>query len=132
MMMCSLINFYDIRLKKNERVAEVSFWFSISIIFVLLLALICIFIKVWRLSKNLNIESVNQFNLNYSQLTDGLKDQPSKIIYFWQPLKFLRWVLTLIILLTLRSSPEIQTLTLLVISHIYQCMIASIKPYETV
>jgi hypothetical protein len=73
MMMCSLINLYDIRIKKDEKVAEVSFWFSSAILAVLLSALICLFIKVWRLSKNLNIESINQFNLNYSQLTDGLK-----------------------------------------------------------
>ena len=130
MMMCSLINLYDvsetynqyliqIRIKKEQRVAEVSFLFSAATLAVLLLALLCIFIKVWRLTKNLNIDSIKKFNLNYSQLTDGLKDQSTNhLLYFWQPIKLLRWVLTLIILLTLRSSPEIQTLLLLVLSHI--------------
>jgi hypothetical protein len=69
-------------------------------------ALVLLFGKVWGLSRNLNREKVSEFNINYSVLTESLKETSiQKLIFFWKPLSLLRWSLTIIILIVLEDKP---------------------------
>jgi hypothetical protein len=69
-------------------------------------ALVLLFGKVWGLSRNLNREKVSEFNINYSVLTESLKETNiQKLIFFWKPLSLLRWSLTIIILIVLEDKP---------------------------
>ena len=57
------------------------------------------FLKVFRLTQNLNHIQVTEFNEKYSTLTESLKEtKVKKIIYFWKPLYLLRWTLTIMAL----------------------------------
>jgi hypothetical protein len=50
-------------------------------------ALVLIFGKVWRLSRNLSREKVIEFKANYSVLVESLKEtNQQKLIFFWKPL----------------------------------------------
>jgi amino acid permease len=105
-MMCSIINFYDMRLKEGDLVSKVSALFSCYIFIALMIALYVIFKKIWRLSRNIKKESVNEFKSHYPILTDSMKDTlTSKIVFFWKPLYLLRWLMTLLLLITLRENP---------------------------
>jgi hypothetical protein len=69
-------------------------------------ALVLLFGKVWGLSRNLNREKVSEFNINYSVITESLKETNiQKLIFFWKPLSLLRWSLTIIILIVLEDKP---------------------------
>jgi hypothetical protein len=96
------MNMIDLRLKDEEKVPKLSSVISIIILISLIIALVLIFGKVFILSKNLNTEKVNEFKINYSVLTESLKESyKQKLIYFWKPLSLLRWSLTITILIVL-------------------------------
>jgi hypothetical protein len=97
----------DLRFKDEEKVPKISSKISLIVLISLISALTLIFGKVWRLSRNLNREKVIQFKINYSVLTESLKETNiQKLIFFWKPLSLLRWSVTLSILIFLEDKPE--------------------------
>jgi hypothetical protein len=68
------MNMIDLRLKDEEKVPKLSSVISIIILISLIIALVLIFGKLFKLSTNLNIEKVNEFKINYSVLTESLKE----------------------------------------------------------
>ena len=88
---------------------KISAYFAIAILIILTSALVLIFMKIRRVSKDLNKEALNDLKeKGYSELTKGLKyNKISAFILLWKPLGLVRWLLTVIILLTLKSLPTI-------------------------
>lgn len=65
-------------------------------------------------------------------MTDNLKENsPKKLIIYWNFFIFMRWVLTLVIIVTLINHPGFQILFLLVGSVIQQCLIIRSWVYST-
>jgi hypothetical protein len=64
----------DLRLKDAEKVPKLSSVISLNILIFLIITLVLIFGKVFILSKNFNAEKVNEFKINYSVLTESLKE----------------------------------------------------------
>jgi hypothetical protein len=94
------------RLKEGDFVSKVSALLSCYIFIALMIVLYVIFKKICRLSRNIKKESVNEFKSHYPILTDSMKDTlTSKIVFFWKPLYLLRWLMTLLLLITLRENP---------------------------
>jgi hypothetical protein len=93
---------YDLRFTDKENLAKISSYISMIVLISVLCALLLIFAKVCRLTTNLNREKVIEFRINYSVLTESLKETYiHKLIYFWKPLYLLRWSLTLTIFIVL-------------------------------
>jgi hypothetical protein len=69
------------------------------VLFAILVGLICVTIKAWRAQKNLKEESMKDLETRFKPLKDNIK--PSALLY--RPLNLIRWSITIIILLTLRS-----------------------------
>jgi hypothetical protein len=115
--MCGLINFYDIRFNDRDIVSFVSGLLAYIILPVIGIALSLIFLKVWRLTRNLNEETIIEFKSQYLILTESLKyTLYLKLVLFWKPLYLLRWFLALLVLLVLRELPSIQMLCLYIFS----------------
>jgi hypothetical protein len=96
------MNIIDLRLKDEEKAPKLSSVISLNILIFLIIALVLIFGKVFILSTNLNAEKVNEFKINYSVLTESLKESyKQKLIFFWKSLSLLRWSLTITILIVL-------------------------------
>jgi predicted negative regulator of RcsB-dependent stress response len=96
------------RIKNDQKVSEVSAFFALGVFIVVMIALTLIFIKVWRLSKTLNEESIDEFNSKYSKLTESLKETKIDLLVFlWRPLNLARWLLTVTVLIVFKSEPGI-------------------------
>ena len=92
------------RIKNENKIAEVSAYLTIFVFTTIVLVLGLIFRKVWQLTKNLNKKSVEEFNNKYAKLTEGLKETKTRaLIFLWKPLNLVRWFLTLGILLILKT-----------------------------
>jgi glycerol-3-phosphate acyltransferase PlsY len=74
LLMCSLINLYDLRFNGGNAVTLVSGFLACSVLLVLLVALSIIFFKVYNLSRILNKESIQSFMLECPELTESLKE----------------------------------------------------------
>ena len=99
---CSLLNMYDLRFNDKENLVKISSYISMIVLISVISALLLIFGKVCALTRNLNREKVTEFKINYSVLTESLKETNiQKLIYFWKPLYLFRWSLTLTILIVL-------------------------------
>ncbi len=82
----------------------VSAYFSVIILIALTSGLCLLSVKIWRLTRNLNDESISLFKSQFSKIIESLKEtKRRRLIFFWKPLYLLRWLLTLIILVALRS-----------------------------
>ena len=93
---------YDLRFKDKENLAKLSSYISMIVLISVISALLLIFIKVCLLTRNLNRERLTEFKINYSVLTESLKETKiQKFVYFWKPLYLFRWSLTLTILIVL-------------------------------
>jgi hypothetical protein len=98
----------------------------------LLIALALLLLKVWRLTRNLNAESINEFKSRYLILTERLKDSSiSKLVFFWKLIYLVRWFLTTLVLLLMRELPAIQIISLLILSVAWQMMIYIAWPYDS-
>ena len=98
----------------------------------LVIALALLLLKVWRLTRNLNAESINEFKSRYLILTERLKDSSiSKLVFFWKLTYLVRWFLTTLVLLLLRELPVIQIISLLILSVAWQMMIFIAWPYDS-
>ena len=98
--MCGIINFYDIRFNDRDIVSFVSRLLACIVLPVIGLALSSIFLKVWRLTRNLNEETIIEFKSQYPILTESLKyTLYLKLVLFWKPLYLLRWFFALLVLL---------------------------------
>ena len=99
---CSLLNMYDLRFNDKENLGKISSYISMIVLISVISALLLIFERVFLFTRNLNREQVTEFKINYSVLTESLKETTiQKLIYFWKPLYLLRWSLTLTILIVL-------------------------------
>jgi hypothetical protein len=98
----------------------------------LVIALALLLLKVWRLTRNLNAESINEFKSRYLILTERLKDSSIlKLVFFWKLIYLVRWFLTTLVLLLLRELPAIQIISLLILSVAWQIMIFIAWPYDS-
>ena len=96
------------RLKEGDVVSKMSGILACFILAAIPLALSMIIMKVWQLTKSLNEESINEFNSQFSVLTDSLKEtSTSKLVFFWRPLYLVRWLVTLLVLTAIRDVPSI-------------------------
>lgn len=91
------------------------------------MTLLCITVALWRIFKGAEIYSC-------SILLDNIKPYKNKsnsfILVFWNYFYLLRWIVTILILLTLRDLPQLQISSLLGLSLLFQFMIAGIFPFE--
>ena len=71
LMLSSIINLYDMRYS-GETVTKMSAYCSIVVIIAAMGALVAIIIRLLILSRNMNEESVKEFNKKYSPLTSDL------------------------------------------------------------
>lgn len=91
-------------MKNDQTISEVSAYFAVGVFTLIMIALLLILMKVWRLIKKLDEESVEEFTTKYAKLTESLKEtKVNMLVYMWRPLNLLRWFLTLGILLTLKG-----------------------------
>jgi hypothetical protein len=72
--LCSVLNFYDMRFKGDTSVAQFSTYLSVIVVASCSTALLLLFLKVWRLTRNLDQASVKEFNNSYSPFSDSLKE----------------------------------------------------------
>jgi hypothetical protein len=71
---CSLLNMYDLRFKDFENLAKISSYISMIVLISVISALLLIFGKVCLFTRNLNREQVTNFKINFSVLTESLKE----------------------------------------------------------
>jgi hypothetical protein len=91
----------------------------LGVFIIIMVALLFIFIKVWRLSKTLNEKSIDDYNSKYSKLTESLKETKiDPLVFLWRPLNLARWLLTVTVLIVFKSEPGIQMMSLLIMSLI--------------
>jgi hypothetical protein len=115
--MCSIINFFDIRFNKGEAVSVISALLACSVLAGIIIALGLLLLKVWRLTRNFNAESIKEFKSRYHIITESLKETSmSKLVFFWKTLYLVRWFLTTLVLLLLRELPTIQIVCLFILS----------------
>ena len=116
----------------NVLFSEISSYLSLIVFITLITVLILLFLKVWRITRNLNQYELIEFKTYYSVLTESLKEtKREKLIYYWKPLLLIRWSLTLLILIVLYDKPAFQILSLLSLSVIWQCLILFSKPFDS-
>ena len=126
-----MLNMYDLRFRDKENVGAISSYISVIVFFGVCCVLVLLFVKVLRLTTNLNEEKVIEFNRDYSVLVESLKEtKRQRLIYFWKPLCLLRWSLTQSILIFLYEKPAFQIISLLILSVIWQCLILILKPFD--
>ena len=110
----------------------VSAYISILVFIALIVTFVLIFIRVYRLTRKLDDQSIELFNIRFSVINESLKEtKRHSLIFYWKPLNLLRWVLTLIFLVTLKDTPSFQILTLLILSVLQQALIICYLPYDT-
>jgi hypothetical protein len=96
------------RIKNDQKVSEVSAYFAMGVFIIIMIALLVIFMKVWRLSKTLNEKSIEEFNSKYSKLTESLKETKiDHLVFLWRPLNLARWLLTVTVLIVFKNEPGI-------------------------
>lgn len=96
------------RMKNDQKVSEVSAYFALGVFIIIMIALLVVFMKVWRLKKTLNEKSIEEFNSKYSKLTESLKQTKiDQLVFLWRPLNLARWLLTVTILVVFKNEPEI-------------------------
>ncbi len=96
------------RMKNDKKVSEVSAYFALGVFIIIMIALLVVFMKVWRLNKTLNEKSIEEFNSKYSKLTESLKQTKiDRLVFLWRPLNLARWLLTVTILVVFKNEPEI-------------------------
>jgi hypothetical protein len=95
-------------MKNDKKVSEVSAYFALGVFIIIMIALLVVFMKVWRLNKTLNEKSIEEFNSKYSKLTESLKQTKiDRLVFLWRPLNLARWLLTVTILVVFKNEPEI-------------------------
>ncbi len=96
------------RIKNDQKVSEVSAYFAMGVFIIIMIALLVIFMKVWRLNKTLNKKSIEEFNSKYSKLTESLKETKiDHLVFLWRPLNLARWLLTVTVLIVFKNEPGI-------------------------
>ena len=65
---------YDLRFKDKENLGIISSYISIIVLISVITALLLIFTKICHLTANLNREKVILFKINYSVLTESIKE----------------------------------------------------------
>ena len=142
LLLSSLINLYDVRyielkifqmrFKSHEKASVASAYFSVIILIALAASLSLLILNIRRIARNPNDESISLFKTRFSVMNESLKESKhSSLIFYWKTLILFRWLVTLIILVILRSEPIYQIGLLLSLSLIQQCLIAKAYPYET-
>jgi hypothetical protein len=103
----------------------------ISIVFIILsaISLIVIFLIIRKYSalKQMNSE---EFLSKFGALTEGLRVK-GWVCQIWNILIMVRWVITCVVLITLRDYNDMQIIVLYIISVIFQLFIISGKPYDS-
>jgi hypothetical protein len=126
-----MLNLHDLRFKDNEYLGLISSCISVIVLFGASTVLVFIFLRVRRLTPNLNEDQIIEFNLHYSVLVESLIETKRKcFIYFWKPLYLLRWAMTHSILIFFYDKPAFQIISLFILSVIWQCLILTLKPFE--
>jgi len=72
LMLSSLINFFDMRLK-GLPVYKISAYLSIAAIFVALATLIAIISKLFKFTRDINEDTIKELNSKYSPLISDLR-----------------------------------------------------------
>ena len=130
-MLSSLINFSDLRYKGNI-VSQISAYSSIVLIIASAGSMFAIIIRLIKFSRNMNEDSVKDFNQKYSPLISDLKENSlSRVVTLWKALNLIRLLLTLIVLTTINSYPILQIQFLLIFSFVQQCLLLAFQPYAT-
>jgi hypothetical protein len=65
---------YDLRFNDKENLGKISSYVSIIALISVISALLLIFAKVCLITRNINREKVKEFKINYSVLTESLKE----------------------------------------------------------
>ena len=116
LMLSSLINLSDMRFRGNL-VSKISAYFSIVVIAVTIGSVVAIVLRLIKLSRNINEETIEEFNTQYSPLISDLRETNlNRGVIFWKVFYLIRLLLTLIILTTLNSYPTVQLQFMLIFS----------------
>lgn len=116
LMLSSIVNLYDMRYN-GIKVVAISAYFSIIVIIATMASVVALLIRLWKLASNLNQESIQEFNLKFSETRSDLREtSTNRLVLFWKALNLFRWLLTLIILTTLNSYPVLQIQLFLIFS----------------
>jgi hypothetical protein len=125
---CCGINLYKLDFQKMDGTGVSS---VISIVFIILsaISLIVIFLIIRKYSalKQMNSE---EFLSKFGALTEGLRVK-GWVCQIWNILIMVRWVITCVVLITLRDYNDMQIIVLYIISVIFQLFIISGKPYDS-
>jgi hypothetical protein len=107
LILSSLINLQDMRFK-GDNVSIISAYFSIFVLISIIGSVIAIILRLIKLSRNLNEETLKKFNKKYSPLISDLRETSlSKVVIFWKAMNLIRHLVTLIILTTLSLYPAL-------------------------
>jgi hypothetical protein len=107
LMLSSLINLSDMRFK-GDIASVISSYFSIVIIIGSIGSVVAIVLRLIKLSRNINEETVKEFNKKYLPLISDLKDiSLSRVVIYWKVLNLIRLLITLTILTALNSYPAL-------------------------
>jgi len=98
----------------------------------LMLSLLSSLAIVWILLRNYRANALRKrlFTRRYETLLEGLNID-SKIGVFWTALLQVRWVVTHVIMVFLRELPEVQILSLLIVSWVYLGLQIAGHPYDS-
>jgi hypothetical protein len=78
----------------------VSAIFGFIVLVVTSASFLILFVKVLKLTRHMNDESIQKFTNRFSKLTEDLKEtKTNKLVFLWRPLNLARWLFTLLILL---------------------------------
>jgi hypothetical protein len=73
------------------KVVAISACFSIIVIIATMVSVVALFIRLWKLANNLNQETIQEFNLKFSELTSDLRETSSnRLVLFWKVLNLFR------------------------------------------
>ena len=79
------------RFKGDVKVSQASTYFSIINLIALSGALSILIVKLYRLTRNLNEETISLFKTQYSKLNESLRESKhTTLIFFWKILNLLR------------------------------------------
>ena len=102
--MSSMINLYDLRIYGSDKVSKMSSYCSFIFLILIIGSLATLILTLRKLKNNQNDKSLEEFNAKYSVLISDLRfNESTKIILFWKPITMVRWLITLIVLLTLNN-----------------------------
>ena len=120
LILCSLLNLYDLRFDTTKKATFASAVLTLSVLSLLSISLAVLCCITCRQAKNMNRESLKEFINKYPKLYEGLKVGDSskikRLTVFWTPLYLLRLTVTYVVLLSLKNYPGFQVLLLLIIS----------------